>query len=135
MFLQYALARLAVFGLFRKRRQRFHASKQTWGEYPPPWPDTVVYDGNYPYNTRVFFECPNCPYFHEDITPYIDCHFLGNCFKQEQLPCGEGANTEVHYLDGKIERVAQADTVKELEHAASKAAQSRQERRSTPTGS
>lgn len=107
MFWSLIAARLAWFGLFRPRRHKRVPADFTWGALPPPWPGMTLRHGNYVDNTRIFFECPNCPYFHEDTPVVIDCNYLSNRYRLDQLPCGDGADTEVYYLDGSIERVKQ----------------------------
>jgi hypothetical protein len=65
------------------------------GSYTPPPSDGL----------RVFFECPDCGYFHESVIQ-VACNYLPNRFLLGELPCGDETDTEVHYLDGTIERVS-----------------------------
>lgn len=53
---------------------------------------------------RVFFECGECGYFHESRL-LVDCRLLTNRFLLGHIPVGGLTGTEVHYLDGHIERV------------------------------
>lgn len=54
--------------------------------------------------TRVFFECAECGYYHESVLQ-LDCRMLTNRFLLGQVPVGGPTATEVHYLDGHIERM------------------------------
>lgn len=66
------------------------------GSYTPPKAP--------PNEPRVFFECSECGYFHESVL-ILACNLLTNRFLLGEVPCGGETPTEVHYLDGKIERV------------------------------
>lgn len=57
--------------------------------------------------TRLFFECGECGngIFHEESLIFDHTKF----FNLGTMPCGGETNTEVHYLDGRVEKVAKTD--------------------------
>jgi hypothetical protein len=74
----------------------------------PPYPNrrqrNTGYTAPVVVEPRMFFECADCGMFHESVL-ILDCKSMANRFNLGDVPVGGLTGTEVHYLDGKIERV------------------------------